>query len=265
MNVSTDQCGWAFDVIARGIKKVCPYVNITGRSYPRDKTFQIGHIKPPYPDLTTVLFTSYQHIDVGFSCRVAASYNPLLRDQIIGYGYYPYQVPQCIDYEYFPVKRSSGSNFRIGFIGNARRDIKRFDLYLQVKELLPQFEFKQIIQKESLTGELSYGELNSFYKDLDLILCTSSYDIGPGCCFEGGLCATPSLICSKNVGFTAVAKENYEYFSCHDDPLAIRDKILFLANNRELIDMVGTNCHNLMMNKHTFQINKNIWDFVLSL
>lgn len=263
MLISTDLCGWAFDIIANGLKKyIDPHIEITGRNYSKPtKVFQLGSSVPPYPDVTTNLFASFSNTDIVIPCKHAVAINPLVKRAMLPL-YRPYLVRQCVDHEYFTKTRVKSDRFRVGWVGNANRDIKRYHLYEWVKSLLP-FDFRRCIQLPSLTGEIAYDKLQDFYCDLDLLLCTSHYDAGPGCCFEAALCKVPTLLCSNMVGFAALGEPGYDYFQC--EPQNLPYMITYLANNRELIDIVGENAHNLVLSNYIFPVNKENWNFVLNL
>lgn len=262
MQVRIDIYGWAFHGMAKGLKKyIDPKIKICLDKELKDEpTLHLGGMYCPYPDNTNMLLCS--HGLKNLKAKRFFSYSRVVEE------YYPeYQctpIKPSIDPDYFRYPRTYGKKFRVGFAGNKHRDVKGYPLFTEVKSLLSNnssisfTECSLDISSGEPKPQIPYSEMYKFYQTVDIILCTSTYDSGPSCCYEAALMGIPTVVCSPNVGWYDSMSEMHTFKTSYDAK-SIVDLLLLLERNRDLAKTVGLSVKEYAFENFTFLANKDEW------
>lgn len=152
------------------------------------------------------------------------------------------------------IVKQKGYDFIFNIVGDGQ-DRKYFEKYVKKNGLSENIKF--------LGRTLDAIKLDKIYAESDLFLFPSIFDNDPLVICEAGNMGTPSLVI-ENTGAQERLIDNVNGFVSKNDLNDFAEKIIYLMNNKELLQKAGFNARNLFS---SWQENKkeyiNIYNILL--
>ena len=279
-----DTPGWAFDNIAKSIKKYNPY--------PDKIMYEIDYIKEIHQgkiidydkwDFIFLFFEGEKSIKVSkkvirgcysafwleepsFSPKVIAEYfNDCLATVFVNKYIEQSVLPFLLDEHstiviedaadetiFYPIPEKKNENFTAIFVGNSDRKIKNFDI---IKLICEKAGIELITCKN-----IPHEELVNYYNKADVCVNFSDFEGGPQTFIESALCEVPMIVRPNN----EFSKEIPCFKANSEDELfkLIND----LKNNRSLCEKIGKKARSKVINKFTYKkVSEKFTNFFLDL
>ena len=166
---------------------------------------------------------------------------------------------------FVPVYKEPQKEFVVGWVGQAggKTDIKGHAKYLEplMKSLRSHADIRFKILSNNHTNARPYSEMPEFYTDIDLQLCTSLAEGAPNPMFEAA--SSGKALLSTRVGAISECIDNgvsgYMVDFESNVVAEMKEKILFLKNNRNVCRSMGIEGRRIIEEDWTWKKRAQNW------
>jgi len=159
----------------------------------------------------------------------------------------PHSADETMFKEIIPINPKA-EKLTVGYVGSFRKD-KRYEIFKTATEHISD---KLIIKTAGkVSKKLAFDEMQSYYNQVQLLVCCSEMEGGPTPPLEAALCGRMTL--TTKCGFMEEAfKDSAMYFDGTVQDLV--EKLQFLAKNRKILIEMGKKAKETVKNRWNWRI-----------
>lgn len=279
-----DQWGWAYMNIAREQSKYSVH-NITYKrlqdmkiadlhgidilyvpgpnmGYANIRDQIITYTRRMYPPCRVICGYAGEHEimypDADVIVAISAKFYPCLKEMYKGRKEIVVFMPESVDTQYFTPAENFPKFFTVGWSGRVA-EVKRCHLL----EKLP-----YLVRRQSDHGTAFFKDPNrslqpmlDFYHSITTLVLTSASECMPRVVLEAMACGLP--VVATNVGSLKMVMDNTWLVPAFSEEQCLEEmskKLIYLAKNPEVIEVIGKRNREFIHNYFSWEVNQPLWD-----